>query len=432
LLRQAADHSDLVELDSDRDLTPDVLAAIPPRRRLISWRGPALRAVEIAEQFRKLAATGARYYRLVLAGTRARDGLAALEFLRDSGRRDVLAYAAGEAGLWSRVLACRLGAPLLFGALETDLSCPDEPAIRRLIDDFSPPDAFPTSRLCGIVGTSVSRSLSPRLHNAAYRAIGLPGLFLPFSVPSFEEFWEDFVECDSLERIGLSLCGLTVASPHKVAAAALASRRSSVAQRVGAANLLYRRDRGWVAESSDPPGVLHALSRRGLSCRGRRAAVVGCGGSGCAIAEALRRAGAEVLLTNRGRLRAAWAMARTGLPCVPLSRFSVEGLDLVVNATPVGLHRDGPPFDLGRLGRSTVVVDLVYADEPTPLVVAADARGATVVDGREVLMFQVARQFARMSGRALPEPLAARVLGLPALTQAAPRCPGMAGGRTAP
>jgi 3-dehydroquinate dehydratase/shikimate dehydrogenase len=428
-LREAAGCCELVELDADRDLTPEVLDAVPPRRRLISWRGPADGAPALAARFRGLAGVGARYYRLVVAGARPRDGLAALEFLRLVGRRDVLAYADGEPGLWSRVLACRLGAPLVFGALEADPSRPGEPAVRRLVDDFGLPDAALASRVCGIVGGSVARSLSPRLHNAAYRSLGLPMLFLPFSAPSFEEFWGDLVAGDPLGGVGLSLHGLTVASPHKAGAAALASRRGAIADRAGAANLLHRRHGAWVADSSDPPGVLRALVRRGLSCRGRRAAVVGCGGSGRAIAEALRRAGADVLLTNRGRERGEWAMARMGLPYVPLSEFSAQGLDLVVNATPVGLRGDGPPFDVGRLRPGAVVVDLVYGDQPTPLAVAAADRGATVVDGREVLLLQVARQFARMTGRALSEPLAARVLGLPG---PAAETPCRAGRRAAP
>jgi 3-dehydroquinate dehydratase/shikimate dehydrogenase len=431
-LREAADYCELVELDADRDLTPELLAAIPPGRRLISWRGATDGASALAERFQRLEMAAARFYRLVVDGGRARDGLAAIEFLSDLGRRDVVAYADGEAGVWSRVLACRFGAPLVFGSLAADPSRSDEPTVRRLIDDFGFPDLPVASRACGIVGGSVARSLSPRLHNTAYRALGIPALFLPFSVLSFEEFWEDLVAGDPLGRLGLPLRGLTVASPHKADAAALASWRNPVADRAVASNLLYRRGGGWVADSSDPSGVLYALGRRGLSCRGWRAAVVGCGGSGRAIADGLRHAGADVLLSNRGRERGEWASARMGLPQVPLSEFSAEGFDLIVNATPVGGRGDGPPFDVGRLDRGAVVVDLVYADQPTPLAVGAADLGATVVDGREVLMIQVARQFVRMNGRAMPEQIAARVLGMPEPIPARPGTPRRSNGKAAP
>ena len=140
--------------------------------------------------------------------------------------------------------------------------------------------------------------------------------------------------------------------------------------------------------------------------------MIGCGGSGRAIADALRRAGATVVLSNRDRARGEWAARRMGMPLVPLSEFSAEGFDLIVNATPVGRLGEAPPFDVARLGRGAAVVDLVYGDGMTPLVAAARGRGATVVEGHEVLMIQAMRQFARMTGRVMPERLAAGVLGL--------------------
>ncbi len=411
-LLRSTDGYDLVELEGDRDLSEDVLATIPPHRRLIGWRGPAAHAADLLGVFRRLSAIQARYYRIVVEGRTVHDGLAPLELLRMLGRRDVVAYADGEAGLWSRILAPLLGAPLIFGAFGEGPERGDDPDVRRLVEDYGFPEVPAATTVYGIVGDRVSGSLSPRLHNAAYRSLGIPALFLPFPAESFGRFWTEMVASPALERAGVPLRGLTVASPYKADAAALADRRSAVVERVGAANLVYRRRDGWVAESSDPPGVLHALPRHGLTCAGLTAAVVGCGGSGRAIADALKRAGATVVLSNRDRTRGEWAARRLGLPLVPLSEFSVAGFDLVVNATPVGKRGEGLPFDVGRLGRDSAVVDLVYADGTTPLVAAARDRGATVIEGREVLMIQAMRQFVRMTGRPMSEPLAASILGL--------------------
>lgn len=410
-LRHAADTYDLVELDADRDLTPEVLAAIPPAKRLVAWHGPAAGAGTLAHRFGCLAATGARYYRLVVDGGRLGDGLAALEFLKRLGRRDVVAYAAGDSGLWSRLLAPQFGAPLVFGALGDGPDEGDEPSTRRLIEDFGLPETAVAEQLFAIVGGSVAHSLSPRLHNAAYRRLGLPALFVPIMSDSFAEFWRTMVEGGALERLGLPLAGLTVASPHKADAASLADDRGPVAERAGAANLVYRERGRWVADSSDPPGVLEALGRRGISCAGRRAAVVGCGGSGRAVAVALRDAGADVTLANRGRERGQWAANRLGLPLVPLASFSPSGFDLIVHATPVGRLGGDVPFDLDGIGGGAAIVDLVYAEGTTLLTASARASGAMVVDGREVLMIQVMRQFARMTGCAMPESLAADLVG---------------------
>jgi 3-dehydroquinate dehydratase/shikimate dehydrogenase len=221
-----------------------------------------------------------------------------------------------------------------------------------------------------------------------------------------------------------------VASPHKRAAPALADARSPAAERVVSANLLFRRGATWTADTTDPAGVLALLGRRRVA--GKSAAVVGCGGSGRAIALAMVQAGARVTLVNRSPARGQWAAHLLGLPWTRLSEFSASGFDLIVNATPVGRQDGAMPFAVDRLDCAATVVDLVYDAAPTPLVAAARDRGATVLDGRDVLLVQVARQFARMTGRALPAGLAAGVLGLvPAGDAHGPRPRPAAGRRSA-
>jgi 3-dehydroquinate dehydratase / shikimate dehydrogenase len=110
---------------------------------------------------------------------------------------------------------------------------------------------------------------------------------------------------------------------------------------------------------------------------------------------------------NRGPGRGRRAARLLGLPFVLLSGFRAEGYSLIVNATPVGREDASMPFAIDHVARDAVVVDLVYSPEPTTLVRAASGRGVTVVDGREVLMVQVRRQFAMMTGRSMPEVSAA-------------------------
>jgi 3-dehydroquinate dehydratase/shikimate dehydrogenase len=235
-------------------------------------------------------------------------------------------------------------------------------------------------------------------------------LFLPFVVDAFEEFWREVVESRALEQLGLRIQGFTVASPNKEAAATMLKARGRASQDSASANLVFRRGPAWAATTTDPTGVLANLDRRTLL--GRRAAVIGCGGSGRAIASALSRAGAHMTLVNRSHERGEQASRLLGLPLTPLSRFSADGYDLIINATPVGTRGEALPFSLRGVARHTLVVDLVYAQVPTPLVESARANGARVVDGREVLLAQVERQFTRMTGLTTPHGLLAERLGL--------------------
>ena len=414
LIAAASEGYDLIELDGERDIDSDLLAAIPAEKRLISWRGASASASELTLRFHRLSSIAARSYLFVVEARRTADGLAPLLFLRSTGRKDITAYADGEVGLWSRVLAAHLGAPLVFvGSAGASQGPSDGPNPERMIADFGLPALPAVDRICGIVGVSASKSLSPWLHNAAYRALGYPGLFLPFRVELFEEFWNEIVESRALDQLGISIQGLTVSSPNKESAAALATIRSGATLRAASANLVFRRGSNWVSTSTDPTGVLANVDRR--SIEGRRAAVVGCGGSGRAIALALSQAGASVTLVNRCQARGEQASRLLGLPFTPLSKFRVDGYDLIINATPVGSQGDALPFAINHLAGDAVVVDLVYAAGVTPLVAGARKRGVRVVDGREVLLAQVEEQFFRMTGLAPPVGLVAEMLGLTAM-----------------
>ena len=403
----AAQQFDLVELQADDDLDAQLLAQIPAAQRLISWRGQAASVATLRERFAEMARTPARLYKLVTTGSETIDEtLAPLALLHDLKRQDVIAYASGEAGFWTRLIAPRLGCPMVFargqgqdqkGNAEQPnhtQPAPGRPKLEQLIDDYGLPALPEVQQLFGLVGQGVLRSLSPRLHNAAYRALGLPALYLPFSCDDFTAFWNRLIEGDFLQNLGLPLAGLTVVAPNKEAAHRVAGRGD------GAANLMVRTNgAGWTADSTDPQGVLDPLERIGIEVEGRSAAVLGCGGAGRSIAAGLDQAGARVVLVNRGRDRGRKAALQLDLPFVALKDFDPRGFDLVIHATPVGRQaEDPPPLEVDRLDRDTVVVDLVYAGQPTTLATSARDRQLSVIDGLEVLLAQTRRQFYRMTG----------------------------------
>jgi 3-dehydroquinate dehydratase/shikimate dehydrogenase len=295
--------------------------------------------------------------------------------------------------------------------------------IRRLREDFGLPELRPVERLFGIAGDPVDHSLSPRLHNAAYRALGIPALYLPFHAESFGDFWLEVVESEMLEQIGMPVRGLSVTTPHKEAALAVAAATSPRAERIGAANTLVWNGGVWEGECTDPDGVVLPLQARGIDLSSRRAAVVGTGGAGRSAAEGLAAAGAHVTLVNRGVERGERAAALLKLPFLPLDVFDPAQFDVLVHATTLGRGAgaagEALPFPVDGLRPGTVVVDLVYREEPTPLLRAAAARGITTVDGREVLLYQALGQFRMMTGREMPLDLARRILGLDG-TEAAP------------
>jgi len=238
-----------------------------------------------------------------------------------------------------------------------------------------------------------------------------PALFVPLCVDSFDEFWQEVVRSKVLDALGLPLNGMTVASPHKEAALLTAKMVSPMARQAESANILVRNNGWWNADTTDPEVIYMASRERSIQVRHKRAAVIGCGGAGRAIAAALVQSGAGVTLINRGADRGHHAAELLGLPYIPLPDFDAHGYDIVVNATPVGRDSNEVPFRIERLNDEVVIIDLVYGSAPTPLVGSSLERDQQVIDGRDVLLTQVLRQFRMMTGQEMSATMALETLG---------------------
>jgi shikimate dehydrogenase len=247
-----------------------------------------------------------------------------------------------------------------------------------------------------VLGHPISHSRSPTMQNAALKALGLGN--------------EWSYEAIDIEPAGFAgrttqlpaqgFVGANITIPHKEAALALADEASEAAQQIGAANTLSFRDAAIRADNTDASGLLAALPG---PVEGRSALVLGAGGSARAAVWALAGEGASVSLWNRTAERAdalvrdlanagALTPAEGRLRAVTGEQVRGNGYELIVNCTAIGMRDEDPfeqlPLDPKRFDDGTVVVDLVYAGSESRLVHEARARGATVVEGLEVLVRQ--------------------------------------------
>jgi 3-dehydroquinate dehydratase/shikimate dehydrogenase len=410
-LIEASQGYDLIELEAESDFQPPLLAKIIAGKRMLSWYGHPQDDSELMAHFERLSSIPGKLYKLVVEAESSKDALSSLYLLKSLGRSDVIAFTSGESGFWSRLVAPHFGAPMIYGSVGEGWTVDGSAPVRQLIKDYGLPRLSPVSEIYGIVGNPVTHSLSPRIHNAAYRYLKYPALFVPFQVESFSNFFQDVLSSAKLQWLGLAVKGLTVASPFKEAALLEARTSSPMCRRIGAANVFLQKDEHWEADTTDPEGVVLAIGNRGLSVKGRKAAVVGCGGSGRAIAAALAEAGAQVTLVNRGLRRGRLAAQLLGLPFMPLSSFTVDGFSILVNATPVGRNDNKKPFELPGVKDDALIIDLVYGSRPAPLIESALALGRDIIDGQEVLLIQVLRQFREMIGLDMPVDIAHEIIG---------------------
>lgn len=272
------------------------------------------------------------------------------------------------------------------------------------------------TRVC-VLGHPVGHSRSPAMHNAAFAALGMD-----WSYDAIDVEPQRFAEVvRALPAQGYA--GANVTIPHKLRGLELADSATPVARAVGAANTLVFEAGRIHADNTDVEGFLAALRERAPEApRGMRALVLGAGGAARAVVFALLGEGAaRVEVWNRHPERAAGLVADLAgfggdAGMAAILRPGLENVDLLVNATSVGMAKPGEdpnppggpdpikelPLSADELDDRLIVVDLVYRQERTPLVRAARARGLRCADGIDVLVHQGAASFRLWTGMSAP------------------------------
>ena len=275
-----------------------------------------------------------------------------------------------------------------------------------------------STRLACVIGDPVRHSLSPTVHNAAFRELGLDWVLValevaPAHLPAAVEGWR-----------ALGVAGASVTMPHKEAVVDLLDEVSDDAAALGAVNCVVVEDGRLLGHNTDGAGFVASLQGAGgrpAAALTGRTVVLGTGGAARAVARAVALSGAaEVALVSRDPDRARAVADSIGSGVVGASAAAVGEADLVVNATPVGMaEHPGRPCPPEALRADAVVVDLVYHPLETEWLAACRTRGLEVANGVPMLVHQAAVAFELWTGRPAP---------VPTMTSAATARLGVAGG----
>lgn len=248
-----------------------------------------------------------------------------------------------------------------------------------------------STRILVILGDPVQKLRSPEGFGRRFEANGIDATMIPVHVSATD-----------LRRVvdGLkcwrNLAGIVVTMPHKTAMLGLADEVLETGRLVGAVNALRPMGDGrWQADMFDGTGFVAGLAAQGHPARGRHVALLGAGGAGAAIAVSLARAGvASIAVQDLDGAKAAALVEtlRREFPEVDarVAPPDLATVDLLVNATPIGMREDDPlPWDLSALRPGTIVGDVTTKPDTPPFIAEAERRGAPVVRGRDMYEGQV-------------------------------------------
>jgi shikimate dehydrogenase len=232
---------------------------------------------------------------------------------------------------------------------------------------------------------------APMIYNPWFESVGVNAVVVPMGCRP-EAFPAALRALFSLEN----LRGALITMPHKVSVVGLLDEVTPTVKVAGACNAVRRLPDGRLAgDMFDGEGFVRGLQRKGLDLRGAKALVVGSGGVGSAIAASLAAAGVARMALFDAQPASAEALAqrlKAQYPGIEVStgRKDPAGMDLVVNATPLGMNAGDPlPIDVERLDDETFVAEVVMRSELTPFLAAAQARGCRVQVGSDMLFEQI-------------------------------------------
>jgi shikimate dehydrogenase len=261
------------------------------------------------------------------------------------------------------------------------------------------------TQICGLIGDPVEHSMSPAMHNAAFKKTGLDYIYLPFRVTP-----ENLPGAISGLR-SLNLRGMNVTIPHKVSVIPLLDELEPMAEKIGAINTIVN-DNGYLkGYNTDAEGFLKSLSEKDIAPSGKKIVILGAGGVSRAISFTLAEQGAEIAILSRSQ-KIEWAeklaINKSKVLAMELNNTNLKSVlshaDILVNATSVGMSPDTDntlvPQELFRPGM--LVFDVIYNPEKTRLLADAEKAGAVAVGGLDMLIWQGALSFELWTGIKAP------------------------------
>lgn len=267
------------------------------------------------------------------------------------------------------------------------------------------------TKLLGVFGYPVEHSLSPAMHNAAIAALGLPHLYIPFSVQP-----EDIGPAIR-SLIALGIIGVNLTIPHKERVLPFLDQIAPEAREVGAVNTVHNDGGRLVGYNTDGEGFVRPLEAQGFDLKGRETVVLGAGGAARSVVFRLAREGASITLVNRTRARAdklaadvRGAVPGAGMDCLDPDdtaglKRALVGAELLVNTTSAGMSprkSEMPPVPPDALHSGLLVYDLIYNPRETRLLAAARQVGARTLNGVPMLVHQGAAAFEIWTGARPP------------------------------
>lgn len=237
----------------------------------------------------------------------------------------------------------------------------------------------------GLIGKKLSHSYSPIIHSIILKEIGCEGTYELIETENESEIGK---KLNDLKNSGYK--GLNVTIPYKTSVMPFLNRIYEPARCIGAVNTILSSENHMYGYNTDYDGFLMMLSYNKVSLKGKKAAILGTGGSSKAVAKALSDGGiSDIIMVSRAQNEVA------GFKSVSYEKFETAKIpaDIIINCTPVGMHpnADASPVSKDPVSKAECVIDLIYNPDETLLMKTASDLGIKNFNGLYMLVGQAVR-----------------------------------------
>jgi 3-dehydroquinate dehydratase/shikimate dehydrogenase len=380
------------------DLEEDIAGNIPrfgKTKRIVSYHNFEETPENLREIHDRCCASDPDIVKIVTMAHSPRDNMRLLALIGES-EKPTVAFCMGEMGIPSRILAGKFGAPFTYASFHQERAlAPGQLSYADMKDLYRYDAINVDTDVYGVIADPIGHSLSPIIHNSAFRELGIDAVYIPFRVPR-EELTDFMGMCRQL-----SIKGLSVTIPHKEDIIPLVTETDNAVDHIGAANTVVFDGFDRRAYNTDHSAAMDSISAdlsRGHDIdhlAGRTALILGAGGAAKAVTHALQSRNTKVVVAARKKERADQLAKQFHCEAVEWSARHKVNCDLLANCTPVGMHPhvDESPYDGSQLVRSMIVFDTVYNPEQTLLIKQAREKDCHVVTGVDMFVRQAAIQF---------------------------------------
>lgn len=317
-----------------------------------------------------------------------------------SENQEIIPIAMGESGKWTRILGLAHGAFMTYASLDSNSeTAPGQVSAQELHEVYRAKELNAETEVYGILGSNTGVSMSPYIHNEAFKFHKLNSVFVPLQVQNLDEFMRRMVKKETRE-VELNFKGFAVTLPHKQSIIKHLEFLDASARDIGAVNTVKIQDGKLYGYNTDAHGFIQPLLQSYGDLKDAKVAVLGAGGAARACVYALKEHGAKVTIFARNLEKAQNLAEEFGVQAAQLQTpestlHTYENFDILVNTTPLGMKgkaENETPAIAEQLKGLHLVYDLIYVPFQTPLMAEADKVDVPKIGGLAMLIAQAIEQ----------------------------------------